>query len=108
LSERTATGLPYVGVLHPSSSAAFVGLLLRDLAVLRKEFATFMGRTVMQPLLFVFVFTYVFPKIGQGVGGAAGGEVLHAARPRRDRDRVHLPGDPGGGPAARSGLRVQP
>ena len=26
----------------------------------------------MQPLLFVFVFTYVFPKIGQGIGGASG------------------------------------
>ena len=30
----------------------------------------FLLRTVMQPLLFVFVFTYVFPKIGLGVGGA--------------------------------------
>ena len=28
----------------------------------------------MQPLLLMFVFTYVFPKIGQGVGGGAGGE----------------------------------
>jgi ABC-2 type transport system permease protein len=27
----------------------------------------------MQPLLFVFVFTYVFPKIGQGVGGSGSG-----------------------------------
>ena len=25
----------------------------------------------MQPILFVFVFTYVFPKIGQGIGGQA-------------------------------------
>jgi ABC-2 type transport system permease protein len=39
---------------------------------LRKEFVQFMARTVMQPLLFVFVFAYVFPKIGQGVGGAQG------------------------------------
>jgi ABC-2 type transport system permease protein len=29
---------------------------------------------VMQPLLFVFVFTYVFPKIGFGVGGSGAGE----------------------------------
>ena len=28
----------------------------------------------MQPLLLVFVFTYVFPKIGQGVGGSAAAE----------------------------------
>jgi ABC-2 type transport system permease protein len=26
-------------------------------------------RTVLQPVLLVFVFTYVFPKIGQGIGG---------------------------------------
>jgi ABC-2 type transport system permease protein len=29
----------------------------------------FLGRTVMQPLLLIFVFAYVFPKIGQGIGG---------------------------------------
>jgi ABC-2 type transport system permease protein len=51
---------------------AFGALLLRDLAVLRKNFVEFILRTVMQPLLFVFVFTYVFPQIGQGVGGQSG------------------------------------
>jgi ABC-2 type transport system permease protein len=54
-------------------NTAFGALLLRDLAVLRKNVFTFVLRTVMQPLLFVFVFTYVFPKIGQAVGGTAGG-----------------------------------
>jgi ABC-2 type transport system permease protein len=57
-----------------SARTAFVALLLRDLAVLRKEVAMFLGRTVMQPLLLIFVFTYVFPKIGQGIGGEAGAE----------------------------------
>jgi len=52
------------------AAAAFGALLLRDLAVLRKSVPAFVLRTVMQPLLFVFVFTYVFPKIGLGVGGA--------------------------------------
>ena len=28
-----------------------------------------MPRTLLQPFLLVFVFTYVFPKIGQGIGG---------------------------------------
>jgi ABC-2 type transport system permease protein len=51
---------------------AFVALLLRDLAVLRKEVGMFLGRTIMQPLLLIFVFTYVFPKIGTGIGGAQG------------------------------------
>src|SRR3954462_8285005 len=55
-----------------SATTAFGALLLRDLAVLRKEIGMFLGRTVMQPLLLIFVFTYVFPKIGQGVGGARG------------------------------------
>jgi ABC-2 type transport system permease protein len=40
--------------------------------VLRKHWFLFFVRTIMQPLLLMFVFTYVFPKIGQGVGGARG------------------------------------
>ena len=52
-----------------ASRDAFGALLLRDLTVLRKEVRMFLGRTIMQPLLLIFVFTYVFPKIGQGIGG---------------------------------------
>lgn len=55
--------------LRQSTAAAFGALLLRDLTVLRKNLKEFIPRTVLQPLLLVFVFTYVFPKIGQGVGG---------------------------------------
>ena len=55
-----------------SARHAFVALLLRDLAVLGKESRMFIGRTIMQPLLLIFVFTYVFPKIGQGIGGERG------------------------------------
>jgi ABC-2 type transport system permease protein len=50
--------------------AAFKGMLLRDLRVVTKQWLPFLTRTVMQPLLTVFVFAYVFPKIGQGVGGS--------------------------------------
>jgi len=60
-------------VRPPAAPAqAFLALLLRDLAVLRKEIWMFVGRTVMQPFLLIFVFAYVFPKIGQSVGGARG------------------------------------
>ena len=52
-----------------ASRVAFGALLLRDLVVLRKSLKEFIPRTILQPLLLVFVFTYVFPKIGQGVGG---------------------------------------
>jgi ABC-2 type transport system permease protein len=45
---------------------AFAGLLARDTRVLRREFIPFLLRTVMNPILFTFVFAYVFPKIGEG------------------------------------------
>jgi ABC-2 type transport system permease protein len=51
---------------------AFLALLLRDMHVLRKNLREFIPRTILQPLLLVFVFAYVFPKIGQGVGGPNG------------------------------------
>ena len=70
------TTLPRVGGQHSTPAVAFGALLLRDLAVLRKHTVEFVLRTVMQPLLFVFVFTYVFPKIGQPVGGAQGAEAF--------------------------------
>ncbi len=50
---------------------AFVGLFRRDLRVLQRQFVPFVVRTIMNPLLFVFVFTYLFPKIGQGFSGTA-------------------------------------
>lgn len=53
--------------------AAFVALLLRDLAVLRKDTGMFLARTIMQPLLLLFVFTYVFQRIGQSIGGSDSG-----------------------------------
>jgi ABC-2 type transport system permease protein len=52
---------------------AFVALLLRDVRVLRRNLPQFLLRTMMQPLLFTFVFAYVFPKIGQGFGGGVTG-----------------------------------
>jgi ABC-2 type transport system permease protein len=52
---------------------AFRSLLLRDALVLRKTLKEFIPRTLLQPFLLVFVFTYVFPKIGQGVGGSGAG-----------------------------------
>jgi ABC-2 type transport system permease protein len=55
-----------------ASRAAFSALLLRDLTVLRKNIGIFVMRTLIQPFLLVFVFLYVFPKIGQGIGGATG------------------------------------
>ena len=41
--------------------------------MLRKHLVEFVLRTVIQPFLLVFVFLYVFPQIGQSVGGAGPG-----------------------------------
>lgn len=54
--------------------SAFGALLARDLHVLRLNLGEFLPRTLLQPLLLVFVFAYVFPKIGQGVGGSGAAE----------------------------------
>jgi ABC-2 type transport system permease protein len=52
-----------------ASWTALGALLLRDLVVLRKDVRVFVLRTLIQPFLLCFVFLYVFPKIGQGIGG---------------------------------------
>jgi ABC-2 type transport system permease protein len=55
-----------------AARAAFGALLLRDVVVLRKGLKAFIPRTLIQPFLLVFVFTYVFPQIGNGPTGEAG------------------------------------
>ena len=60
---------------------AFFGLVLRDLRVLTREFVPFLLRVGMQPLLFLFVFTYVLPRMAgggaMGFGGGPGfGEII--------------------------------
>ena len=68
----TTTSLPVV--MKPATSnvtmyaRAFAGLFLRDLYVLRRELFPFAVRVCMNPLLFLFVFTYIIPHMS---GGAA-------------------------------------
>jgi ABC-2 type transport system permease protein len=55
---------------------AFLGLFMRDLRVLTREIVPFLLRVGMQPLLFLFVFTYIMPHMGGASGNpmaAAGG-----------------------------------
>jgi len=52
-----------------ASWTALGALMMRDLLVLRKHLWEFLLRTLIQPFLLCFVFLFVFPKIGQGVGG---------------------------------------
>ena len=52
-----------------ASWTALGALMLRDVVVLGKHVWEFVLRTLIQPFLLCFVFLYVFPKIGQGIGG---------------------------------------
>ena len=47
-------------------SRAFFGLMQRDLSVLTREIVPFVIRVAMNPLLFLFVFTYVMPHMAGG------------------------------------------
>lgn len=63
-AQNTETGSP-IGMQY---LRAFVGLFLRDLFVLRRELLPFAIRVCMNPLLFLFVFTFIMPRMS---GGAA-------------------------------------
>ena len=67
----TAIALPPQVNISKTSlyTRAFLGLYLRDLYVLRRELFPFAIRVCMNPLLFLFVFTYVIP--GMSDHGAA-------------------------------------
>ncbi len=54
---------------------AFLGLILRDLRVLTREFLPFLLRVGMQPLLFLFVFTFILPRMSSGNPLASGSGV---------------------------------
>jgi ABC-2 type transport system permease protein len=56
--------------------AAFATLLRRDALVLRKNLREFLPRTILQPVLLMFVFTFVMPEIGLAVGGEEGAELF--------------------------------
>ena len=61
-------------VPQPTLAKTFAAMMAREFRVLRRNAVGTFTRAVMQPLLFVFVFTYVMPKIGGGFmfgGGAA-------------------------------------
>ena len=56
----TATTAP----AHVSAMRVFGALLMRDLTVARRELASFLVRTTLQPLMFTVVFGYLLPRMG--------------------------------------------
>ena len=78
------TPTPIAAIAHANDTKfvvytrAFVGLLQRDFRVLTREIVPFLIRVAMNPLLFLFVFTFVMPHMSGGasmspVAGMAGG-----------------------------------
>lgn len=61
-------------VPKPTLRKTFAAMMAREFRVLGRNAISTFTRAVMQPLLFVFVFSYVLPEIGGGmmVGGGAG------------------------------------
>jgi len=78
--ESTRTPMPHSteSSVAMQYARAFAGLFVRDLHVLIREFLPFAIRVCMNPLLFLFVFTYVIPHMNAGAamnptGAMAGG-----------------------------------
>jgi ABC-2 type transport system permease protein len=65
----TSSEAAFESASRASGVSAFWALLLRDAYVLAHNLKEFLPRTLIQPLLLVFVFTYVLPEIGLGIGG---------------------------------------
>ena len=66
-------------VPRPTLLKTFNAMMAREFRVLRRNAVSVFTRAVMQPLLFVFVFAYVFPKIGGGFNLGGGPGVSSAA-----------------------------
>lgn len=76
-----SAGRPAAGAVTARSRravtwSAFRGYVGRDLTVLDSNLQRFVPSAVIQPLLLVFVFAYLFPKIGMTVGGGNGGQLF--------------------------------
>lgn len=67
IQPRAAT--PGTRVSMGATGRTVLALVARDMSVLFHQLPVFILRTAMQPMLFAFVFAYVFPRIGQGIGG---------------------------------------
>ena len=73
VAESIAALITDAPVPAPTLPKTFSAMMAREFRVLRRNAISTFMRSVMQPLLFVFVFSYVFPKIGSGfsLGGSA-------------------------------------
>jgi ABC-2 type transport system permease protein len=81
---------------RPTMAKTFAAMMAREFRVLRRNAVSTFTRAIMQPLLFVFVFAYVFPKIGGGFtlggGSAASSGTAAAASPAINFATILVPG----------------
>jgi ABC-2 type transport system permease protein len=68
----SVASIPTNPAIRTTFLKAFLGLYLRDLRVLSRELSPFLLRVGMQPLLFLFVFTFIMPRMAGGNPMAAG------------------------------------
>ncbi len=80
-SEQPAPSEISLGLSSMEVVRTALALIERDLTVLVHEAPGFLIRTIMQPALFSFVFVYVFPRIGQGIGGKSSSEFANILLP---------------------------
>ncbi len=71
----TTTVLTEAPAVRSRALHTFAAMMARDARVLRRNFVMSAVRIIIQPLLFVFVFAYVLPKVGGG-GAGPGGEAF--------------------------------
>jgi ABC-type multidrug transport system permease subunit len=68
-----STDLPWMAPAarpRPTIAHTFAAMMAREVRVMRRNFVAIFIRVILQPLLFVFVFAYVLPKIGAAGGSA--------------------------------------
>jgi ABC-2 type transport system permease protein len=77
---------------RPTLIRTFNAMMAREFRVLRRNAIATFTRAVMQPLLFVFVFAYVFPKIGGGFNLSGGAAASSAATGSINFATILVPG----------------
>src|SRR5690242_18032603 len=94
VAESVAALITDAPVPAPTLPKTFGAMMAREFPVLRRNAVSTFMRSVMQPLLFVFVFSYVFPKIGSGfsMGGAGAAAGASAAAGGVSFSTILLPG----------------
>jgi ABC-2 type transport system permease protein len=93
VAESIAALITNAPVPAPTLAKTFGAMMAREFRVLRRNAISTFMRSVMQPLLFVFVFSYVFPKIGSGFSlGSAGAGAAAASAGGVNFSTIVLPG----------------